>query len=294
MKNIKTFVIKHPAAKWILRMINSAAGGYFLLIAVLYLFQANLIFFPQKITLEYASHLKAIYPNLREINIKTPDGAALHGWLLKNTAAKQTPLIIYYGGNGDEASWIIEDGLKLKNWSLLLMNYRGYGLSEGVPGEKCLCNDAIYVYDLFARRKDVDKDGIVVMGRSIGSGVAVYVAERRPLRGVVLITPYDSVTSVARERMPFIPVSLILKHRFESISRAPKIRSPVLVMVAEKDEVIPPWHAMRLAKAWGGETAVHVIKNAGHNTIQNDDDYWRYIGDFLIRFLPRHERRTIR
>ena len=119
------------------------------------------------------------------------------------------------------------------------------------------------------------------MGRSIGTGVATYLADKRELAGVVLVTPYDSVTSVLKKKIPLIPIDTLLQHDFDSIGRAPKINLPVLMLVAAEDKVIPPYHAQRLAEAWGGKVVLKIFPGEGHNSISKNEESWRIIGNFL-------------
>ena len=134
---------------------------------------------------------------------------------------------------------------------MLLMNYRGYGHSEGRPSEARLFGDAVRLYDWAASRAGVDARRIVGMGRSLGSGVAIYLATQRTLAGLVLATPFDSITAVAQRHYPFLPVRWLLRHPFDSLSRAEaspcrrSCSSPVRIRS-------PAAHAERLYERWPG------------------------------------------
>ena len=119
------------------------------------------------------------------------------------------------------------------------------------------------------------------MGRSLGSGIAVYLAQNRPVNGVILVTPFDSLTSVAQEKFPYLPIFLLLRHPFDSLTRAPSIKVPLLALVAGEDEIIPPHHAKRLVDKWGGPHTLKILAGAGHNTIDSNPDYWPSIGNYL-------------
>jgi pimeloyl-ACP methyl ester carboxylesterase len=162
-----------------------------------------------------------------------------------------------------------------------MVNYRGYGMSEGKPGEEAIFRDALAIYDAFAKRDDVDAKRVAVMGVSLGSGVATYLAAHRPVQAVILVTPYDSIARIAGEKFWFAPVTLILKHRFDSIALAPKVRQPALFMVAAEDEIISVANSRRLFDAWAGPKQWNLVKGEGHNTISFSADYWRAIGKFL-------------
>jgi pimeloyl-ACP methyl ester carboxylesterase len=103
------------------------------------------------------------------------------------------------------------------------------------------------------------------------------------LAGVVLATPFDSLESVAKHHYPFAPVSLILRHRFDSLALAPHIGVPMLCIVAERDSIIPAEHARRLFAAWQGDKRLVSIPNADHNDVSANAAFWREIGNFLSR-----------
>ena len=248
------------------------------------MFQEKLIFFPQPLSKAEADAIAKMYPHAESIAIRTPDNVIIRGWFVKNSKLPAAPLIIYFGGNAEELSYLVHQAEKFAGWSLALVNYRGYGLSEGTPGEKKLCNDAIAVYDYFVGRTDVDSGKIVVMGRSLGTGVAVSLASVRKVRGLILVSPYDSLLSVAKELYPFLPVTLLLKHRFDSIAKAPLITAPLLAIVASDDTIIHRRHSERLVEKWAGPHSLVTIEGVDHNGISDSALYWEVIQNFLAAF----------
>lgn len=261
---------------WV-KLAGCVALGFPVLI---YLLQERLIFFPQPLA---ADPLKTdTGAAIEEVSLVTPDKVRLHGWLVRAKQAQThmpAPILIYFGGNAEEVSWLVSSAGRYAGWSLLLLNYRGYGRSEGKPGEVEMFADAVQIYDYASSR--AGGAGVAVMGRSLGSGVAVYLATKRPVAGVILVSPYDSVENVARGVYPFLPISLMLKHRFDSISRAPGIEVPLLCLVASDDRVIPRPHSERLYSAWGGNKQWREIRRSGHDNIADAPDYWRAIAEFL-------------
>ncbi len=171
-------------------------------------------------------------------------------------------------------------------WSLLAVNYRGYGGNPGSPGERALLADALVLYDWAAARTEVDPERIVVIGRSLGSGVAVHLAAERRLAGVVLVTPFDSLRAVAQGIYPFVPVSVLLRHPFDSLARASAIETPMLALVAALDSIIAPRHARRLFEAWRGPKQWLEIGTADHNSISDEALYWDTIAAFLAARGP--------
>lgn len=248
---------------------------------VLYLAQDRLIFFPQPAP---PSPPRAPDCVISEVKVITADGLSLRGWLAKpSSATGRLPLAVYFGGNAEETSHMAASTGNFPGWSLLTVNYRGYAGNPGQPSERALFADALAVHDFAARRPDVDPTHIVAIGRSLGSGVAVYLASERPLAGVVLITPYDSLRAVAQRYYPYAPVSVLLKHSFDSIGRAPDIAVPMLMMAAQFDDVIPIPHARALFSKWGGPKTWQELAGAGHNDLDADPTYWSSMALFLAR-----------
>jgi pimeloyl-ACP methyl ester carboxylesterase len=254
------------------------AAGLGLLV---YLAQERLIFFPQRLNQLAALGMQQSYPRAEAFELAAEDGVRLRGWLVGGPARRPWPLALYFGGNAEEVSWLVPEFSRVPDWAALLVNYRGYGLSQGQPSETMLYEDALALYDRVTRRPDIDSGRVIVVGRSLGTGVATYLASQRPVAGVVLISPYDSLVEVAREAYPFLPVNLLLRHRFDSVSRAPSIHVPLLALVAARDDIVRPERSRQLVQAWGGPAHIEVLEGVDHNTIQSHPAYWRLIAAFL-------------
>jgi pimeloyl-ACP methyl ester carboxylesterase len=253
-----------------------------LFLLYVYLTQERVLFYPVRLARETRAFIRDHVPEAEELTLAAQDGVTLHGWLLRARSPGPSPLLIYFGGNAEEVSGMIPEARRhLAGWSVALVNYRGYGLSGGRPGEKALTADAELVYDTLTARGDVGAGGVALMGRSLGTAVAVRLASARPVRGVVLISPFESMTEVAKVHFPHLPVSLLLKHRFECASLAPSIMVPALALVAAEDRIVPPGHSYRLMERWGGEHHVVTVPGAGHNTLGASPRDWDAIKRFL-------------
>jgi pimeloyl-ACP methyl ester carboxylesterase len=263
-----------------MKTVAAVIMGFCGFTGLIYLIQGALIFFPVRIDRQALQAIKKNFPQAEELTITAADKKKLHGWLVKPEGAVKPPLVIYFGGNAEEVSWLIAEAPRLEGWAVCLVNYRGYGISEGRPGEQALYGDALAVYDSLARRADIDAERIVVMGRSIGTGVATYLAQHRPITGAILICPFDSLVSIGRKHYPFLPVSLLLRHRFDSLSRAASIKAPMLALAARDDEIVPRESFLRLIEQWGGPHKT-VLIDGGHNTLQEFPGYWESIRQFL-------------
>jgi pimeloyl-ACP methyl ester carboxylesterase len=185
--------------------------------------------------------------------------------------------LIYFGGNAEDvAQNFAPFAHVLPRHALYLVNYRGYGGSGGSPTEAALFADALAAYDHVAARHA----RVAVVGRSLGSGVAVYLAHERPVSRLVLVTPYDSIENVARGHYPFLPVRWLLKDKFDSASRIKGVRAPTLVVIAERDEVIRRARTdALLTKFPAGQVRVEVVAGATHNNL----DYEPLLAAFLQR-----------
>jgi pimeloyl-ACP methyl ester carboxylesterase len=237
--------------------------------------QERLIFFPQPIG--STRHLPATAVPLEIVG---GGDVRLRGWIVP-AREPAAPTVVYFGGNAEEISWTLADSRWPSEWTRVALNYRGYGASEGEPGEAALVADARTLFDALARRPDVDPARIVAFGRSLGSGVAVALASTRPVAGVVLVSPHDSLAAVGRMHYPMLPVSLLLRHRFDSLALAEAMRAPLLTIVASRDRIIPPERSRVLFERWGGPKRWVALDGADHNDVSAHDAYWRSIGAFL-------------
>jgi pimeloyl-ACP methyl ester carboxylesterase len=227
----------------------------------------------------YARQRKLLY----KFPIASPGGAALtlplrsHGPRVL-VSVRERPgraAIVYYGGNAEDVAANLPAFEKaFARHSLYLLHYRGYGGSEGSPTEANLYSDALALFDYAARRHP----RVIVVGRSLGSGLAVHVASVRRAARLVLVTPYASIVGIAADQYPWAPVSLILQDRYESFRYAPRVRAPTLVIVADADELIPRASSEQLLQCFAPGVARMAELPGNHSSITTDP---RYLPMFL-------------
>ena len=227
---------------------------YIIVVAYFYFTQNSKIFNISEIP----SNPPVALENVKKISFKVDDTVVLDG-VYKHADQKDAPLIIYFGGNADDATRFLQHAENLNDFNIVIFNYRGYLKSTGKPSEINLFNDALKIYDKFA-----DGSRVILVGRSLGSGVAVYLASKRKVSGVVLITPYDSIASLAKQKYPFLPIDLILKYKFESIKYIEKIKSPIAIIEVKNDTTIPNSNTLRLSKKIKNLSKIVVLEKTTH------------------------------
>lgn len=260
-------------------LLALAPAAYVGLCALLYFTQESSIFYsgPNDAKLRH---------QFEQGRVEIPTaGATVEGWWVENPDAANNIAILYFGGNAEDVLYTASTASKLNAQWILVTNYRGYGASTGKPGQEALYEDGLAIYE-HALSKGLQPDRIVVMGRSLGSGVASMLAGTREMRAAILVTPFDSLSAVAAHHYPYLPVRMLLRHPFPSIEWARKAQAPALMLAADRDDIIPPTHARRLAEAWAGEAHVHVLPNTGHNDVEQNPDYYRLINEFLANPAP--------
>ena len=242
----------------ILTVLILAALLYIALCLVLFLAQRAFIYYPQP---------KSAANNSTTLTLDVDDAR-----VLVSTRLHPGPdAVIYFGGNAEDVSYslpILADAFPER--SLFALNYRGYGGSTGKASETALIADALALFD----RVHTDHPHIVVIGRSLGSGVAVHVASERPVERLVLVTPYDSLLNVAASQFRYFPIRWLLLDKFESWRYAPKVTAPTRLIAAKHDEVIPFANTKSLYEHMPQSRAtLTVIPGVGHNNISESPEY---------------------
>jgi len=239
--------------------------------AYLYFFQRNFMYFP----------ISEIQTNQYQFEQLKSDEVLLKIWVLNPGRNKA---VIYFGGNGENTLYNAEDlSQTLPQHTIYLVNYRGYGGSSGTPTETGLFQDALNIHkELSLRHQQIS-----VIGRSLGSGIAVYLASKRPVNKMILVTPFDSIAALANKHYPLYPVNLLLKDKYESKRYASQTTTPALLLVAEHDRLIPADHAYKLAESFADNQAQLItISDSNHNNISAKKSYWQAIGNYLSTAVP--------
>lgn len=245
-----------------------------LVLILMYLYQRQLLYFP------------TTKPNQSGFNVVSLKSADISIKLII-TEQDNEHAIIYFGGNAEnvyDSSKIMAPAVAGK--TVYYVNYPGYGGSSGTPNEESILHAANDIYDYVSSKHQF----VSLIGRSLGTGVAVALASKRPTLHLVLITPYDSIASIASSHYPFLPVSLLIKDKFNSLAYVQNVAAQVLLLIASDDKVIPNKHSVRLVQAFnakqdlqGAEAKITalILNNSNHNNIHLHPDFMHSINTFI-------------
>ncbi len=250
-----------------LKFIFLAVGIYFLMGGYLYLVQRDMMYFPTREN------------NLVDAEVLWLDSEQVH---LKIWRINQgQPAILYFGGNAESVEYNIPDFKRMfSDYSVYLVNYRGYGGSSGSPTEQGLMTDALAIYDMISP----DHSSVSVIGRSLGSAVAIHLAANRDIKKLVLITPFDSLKNVAQSHYPLFPVKWFMKDPYDITSQAGSIGNPTLILTAQHDRIIPRKHSQNLLSALNkASVEAHTIAGTGHNDISFNPAFDTFLAEFFNR-----------
>jgi hypothetical protein len=247
---------------------------------LLYVKQDDLLFHPKPISKTDVIELLKNNPGFDTLSFVMNDNIKISLYVSKDSSNHKWPILIYFGGNAEEVSHLMEKKSYFKNLKFVLVNYRSFGLSQGVISEKNMFSDALEIYDYLKTRKDIDFDNMNVLGRSIGTGVATYLSSQRNVKSTVLITPYESMIDVAQEKYPFVPIGWLINHPFNSKKYAVSINSKMLAVISKNDVVIPKQHAYNLIKAWKGKVVSKEYEE-DHSSIMQNEACWNLINEFI-------------
>lgn len=253
-----------PKAAWIVPGL--LALGYAGICGLLYFRQQQLIYYPS---------FTRVAASATDFALQRGD-VTLRGWVVNPGRHRA---ILYFGGNGESVEG---NRAMFERWlpghTAYLLAYRGYGASDGEPSEVALNADALALFDHV--RTLHPGQPIAAVGRSLGSGVASYLAAERPVSRLVLVTPFDSLADLGQAHYRWLPVKWLLRDRYPSTAHLADYEGPVLVVRAGRDDIVPPANTDRLIASLPRKPNVSVQANAGHNSV-DEDAYGRALAGFL-------------
>ncbi len=273
----------------ILNLLMSAALGYGAILLLVFLFQPRLVYFPH-VERELAATPRAAGLEYEDVSLHTADGVKLHGWWVPAQNARGTVLLAH--GNAGNISHRI-DYLTMFNrlgYSVLLFDYRGYGKSGGSPSEEGTYRDAEAAWQHLTEARKFKARDIVIVGESLGGGVATWLAVKYPPRALILASTFTSVPDLGAEVYPWLPVRLLARIEYANLQRIRQIEAPVLIAHSRSDDIIPFAHGEALFAA-AREPKQLLVLSGGHNDgfIYARDEWIAAVGAFLERVAVRKE-----
>jgi pimeloyl-ACP methyl ester carboxylesterase len=250
----------------LLMLLALAVALYGLVLALLWWGQERLLFLPTRLAPDYKL---ALEPDVHERTIDV-DGARLHALHLKLPAPRGVVFFLH-GNAGNLESWFVElDVFRRASFDVFMIDYRGYGKSGGrIESEAQLHADVRAAWDAVAPLYAGNKR--VLLGRSLGSGLAAALALQVHPDLTILVSPYASMRALAGEVYPWVP-SALLRYPLATDQAVARLRTPLLLLHGERDNIIPPHHAQALQRAQP-QARLHIVQGAGHNDLQSFDAY---------------------
>lgn len=267
-----------------LRRVLLALLIVYLVVCILaWVFQRRLIYFPN--TADPLLGAGARAAGLVDVDLTAADGIALRAWYWPAESPRGT-VVMYHGNAGNRADrrfWMAR--VRKLGWSVFVVDYRGYGGSAGEPTEEGLYADGLAA---FAWAEENAPRPLVIAGSSLGTGVAVEVARQRVEAGVILTAAPTSMAQVGQDAYPFLPAKLLLRDRYDNLSKIRAIDAPLLMLHGEQDEIIAIRRGRELYAHAQEPKRFVALPAVGHNDVWDaaDDAYWKAIEAFLGT-LPR-------
>jgi fermentation-respiration switch protein FrsA (DUF1100 family) len=272
-------VNRSPVKRFLIRWAAILLGLYLVVVVAAMSFETTLVF-------RGAGSIWRDNPTerLREVSLTSPEGNAMTcRWL--PPPRPESPVFVYFNGNGGNVCWCDSLAGQLHDTigaGVLLVDYPGYGKSEGTPSEAGCYANATAAIEWLGREHGIPPSRIVPMGLSLGGGVAVEMATRYPVRAVVLVNTYTSLPAAAKSRFPFLPTHTLMRNRFDSVSKIGRVPAPVFIAHGTDDRTIPYRQGETLFHAANEPKRFLRMDGQGHNDCLNES-LFRELADFLAK-----------
>lgn len=256
------------------------------LVLVLYLSQASLLYLPDLPTRELVATPARIGLDHESVELRTADGVNLHGWFVPHPRPRG--VLLFCHGNAGNISHRLESIRTFHDLglSVFIFDYRGYGQSEGSPGEQGTYLDAAAARDHLVGERSIPPESVVVFGRSLGAAVAARLAAEQPVAGLIIESAFTSAPDLAAELYPWLPARWLTRFDYATADHLARLDVPVLIIHSRDDEIVPFDHARRL-HALAGEPKRLLELRGGHNDgfLVSDAEYRAGLREFLDRAL---------
>ena len=265
--------------KYLYLIFSSIIIAYLVLLFFIYFYQRNLLYHPS----ENNYQNDKIEFSYDEIFIKVDDKIKLKSWIINKNLKKFKTLLFFHGNAGELSNRIYKlNELNKLDINILLISWRGFSGNEGSPTEENLYKDAKAAIK-WLNRKEVENNKIILYGESLGTGVAVEIGKKNNFNSIILESPFTSMENAAKIYYPYLPVKLLLKDKYNSISKIKKITTPILIMHGKKDDIVP--FSM-------GKELFEKANNPKYSYFTSDDDHMMEFNDQILKsiknFIDKH------
>lgn len=221
-----------------------------------------------------------------DVTLRTKDGVRINGWFVPFAGARST--LLWLHGNAGNISHRVHNMRKLRDRvpaHIFIIDYRGYGRSEGTASEQGTYADAQAAMAYLRARNDVDANEIIVFGRSLGAAVALELAVSDGIRALILESPFTSIRAMARKILPLLPIGPLLSTRYDNLAKIQNLRIPLLILHGNRDGIVPYQQGRELYQAAPEPKSFYTIEGAGHNDtyLVGGEGYFKIIADFVTR-----------
>lgn len=266
-------------------LILVLVGTYLGIMLLIYAFQRQMVFHPTKSIYTTPGDLGI---NYEDVELETEDGLRLHGWFLPDNGVDRT-ILLFHGNAGNNADRVyFLDNLKKLNTNILIIDYRGYGRSEGTPDEQGIYADGRAAWTYLTEEREIDPSKIILFGRSLGGAVATKLATEYEPGALVLEATFTSGADLGADIYPWLPVRMMIKYDFSNAERIRNISVPVLIAHSRDDRVVPYHHSEKLFEI-ANEPKVFVEMQGPHGAGFDDGrgHYLEKLKTFLDEYVPK-------
>ncbi len=276
--------IKKTLIRMIATIIAAVIALYLLILIFMYFMQSGMVYFPSRSVEVTPANIGLEY---EDVFLETGDGVKINGWFVPANPSRTT--LLFFHGNGGNISHRLESIQQFNSLglSVFIIDYHGYGKSGGKPGEVETYLDAEAAWDYLTHDKGLDPGSIIIFGRSLGGGVATWLATKQRSKALIVESSFLSIPDVAGHYYPFLPVKILARFKYDSKANLSHIKIPILVVHSPDDDIIPYSHGQELYDL-AGEPKQFLQINGSHNDgyLVSDHDYRRGIDKFLSSLEP--------
>ena len=270
-----------------LRLAGRVVGLCIVAVLAMLLLEGCMVYHPMRLPAD----AEVAPPGVEDCTIRTADGLDINAWWLPPREPETGPVLLWFHGNAGNLVHRAQNLALLRRGGLgvLAVDYRGYGKSQGRPSEDGLYLDGEAAYRHLVRERGVAPGRIVCFGRSLGTAVALHVALKERVGGVILESPLSNARAMARRTIPLLPIWLFMRSRFDNEGRVRELRVPLLVLHGDRDEVIPFKQGRAVFEAAPEPKEFYTIRGAGHNDtyVAGGADYFEKFFDFCRSCVQR-------